>query len=107
MTIKDLEIERWLSQAEQLAILVQTPQWATLRELLTSMRIGALEELATIADTGELRYWQGMAAGIGEILDRPDRVINWAAEYRDREEAEKGVIRTDIRALTSTLGDDI
>lgn len=107
MKLQDLEVDRFLAQGESLAILAQSPQWSAFCDLLVSMRAAALEELATITDTGELRYWQGVAAAIAEILDRPGRIIDSAASFRDDEEADKGAIRGEIRALTRTLGDDI
>jgi hypothetical protein len=66
--------------------------------LLRDMRASALEQLVIEKDAGEIRYWQGVAATLGELLERPTRVIQAAADYQTTEESEQHVIRPDLRA---------
>jgi hypothetical protein len=96
--LRELEINSFLAHAEMLAQLAQHPAWEGWTRLLHDMRQAALEELARGADPGDFRYWQGAAAALGEILDRPTRIITTAADYQRAEEADKGVIHTELRA---------
>jgi len=96
--LRELEIDNFLAQAEPLAQLLQHPAWEAFERLLRDMRQGALEELARCSEAGDFRYWQGAAGALGELLDRPRRVVTEAADYQRSEEADKGVIRTELRA---------
>lgn len=103
--LPDLEIDAFLSQAEYIAQLVTHPAWTAWTGLLTAMRQAALEQLALCSDPGEFRYWQGVAGALGEMLDRPQRIVAAADEIRTAEEADKKGIRLDLRAAIG-LGAD-
>lgn len=96
---QELEKDAFLAQGELLARLLNHPEWESgWCELLRAMRLGALEELARCADPGEFRYWQGFAGALGEVLDRPGRIVREAAAAQQEEESAKPVIRPDLRA---------
>lgn len=103
---RDLEIDRFLAQAESLAQLHAHPAWPAWTALLRDMRQAALEELARVHDPGEFRYWQGVAGALGEILDRPAKIVDAAAEHQRTEEVEKKVLRPELRAAIG-LGVDV
>lgn len=96
--LRTVEINAFLSQADTLANLVSHPAWFTYIGLLRDMRQTALEELAQGSQPADFRYWQGVAATLAEIIDRPDRIITAAAEFQRTEESETKAIRADLRA---------
>lgn len=96
--LRELEIDRFLAQAETLAQLSALPAWDQWTALLREMRNAAMEELIT-AKVDEVRYWQGVASALGEILDRPGRIIASAADYARAEEADKREFRPELRAV--------
>lgn len=96
--LREIEIDDFLGQAELLAQLQSSPAWDGWTRLLRDMRQSALEELARVTDTGDFRYWQGVAAALGEILDRPVRITTSAAEYQRNEEEERRGIRPELRS---------
>jgi hypothetical protein len=96
--LEELEINAFLAQGELLARLQSDPSWAGWTTLLTSMRQSALEELARCADAGEFRFWQGVASALGEVLDRPKRIVESAAAHQRSEEEERRGLRPELRA---------
>ena len=107
MKIEDLERDAFIAQAESIAILMNYPQWEAYMDLLRLSRQGALEELSQLSDHTEFRYWQGVAHAFNEMIDRPRDVIAAASSIVQQEEADTKEIRTTIRALTRTSGDDL
>lgn len=94
----DLERDRFLAQAEQIAQLMQHPGWPVWVELLRTMRAASLEELAKCADPGEFRYWQGAAGALLEIIERPTQMCELAGQVQRTEEAS-GQLRPELRSL--------
>ena len=97
--LRDLEIDAFLSQAEHLASLMTHPTWDSFTALVLDMRRAALEELARVTDPTDFRFWQGAAAALGEILDRPKRIVEAAADHLRTEEADKPIFRPELRAI--------
>lgn len=96
--LREMEIDDFLAQAEKLGQLMVHPAWDGWVTLLRGLRQAALEELARCVDSGDFRYWQGVAGALGELLERPERIVTTAADYQRDEEGKKGVIRPDLRA---------
>lgn len=96
--LADLEIDAFLGQAELLAQLQALPAWDEWTRLLTQMRVAVLEEMAQASDPGEFRFLQGAAGALGEVLSRPRRIVEAAADYQRIEEDEKRVLRPDLRS---------
>lgn len=96
--LEDLEIDRFLAQGELLARLQADPSWEGWTSLLVAMRVAALEQLAIEKDAGEVRYWQGVAGALGEVLDRPRKIVEAAADYQRSEEEERVGLRPELRA---------
>jgi hypothetical protein len=90
--------DAFLAQAEMLAQLAEHPGWPAFLDLLRAMRAGTLEELAT-ADADNFRYWQGAANAIGEVIDRPARIVAQADEFLSAEQADTGQVRPELRAV--------
>jgi len=101
-TIEQLEMDAFLSKADTLASLVEHPAWAEFLTLLTDMRQAGLEELARCSKPKELRFWQGVASAIQEIIERPARIVQAASEAQQAEETEDRGVRLDLRALLGT-----
>lgn len=95
--LREMEIDDFLAQAEKLGQLMAHPAWDGWVTLLRDMRQASLEELAR-STPDDFSYWQGVVAALGQILERPGRVVTEAADYQRDEEAEKEVIRPDLRA---------
>lgn len=93
-----MEIDAFLAQAELLSQLQASLAWVGWTALLQEMRVSALEQLAVEKDAGEVRYWQGVAGALGEILERPRRIAVAAADYQRTEEEEKHVLRPELRS---------
>lgn len=96
--IGQLEIDRFLAQAELLGRLLTDPSWEAYEALLVSMRQAYLEEMARCTEPHDFRLWQGAALAIAETLDRPKRIVARAAAHQQAEEDGGQVIRTELRA---------
>lgn len=97
-SLEEIQQDEFLAQAELLATLCAHPGWAAWRTLLRDFRASALEQLAQ-ADAQDFRYWQGAAAALAQIMERPERIVAAAAQVQQAEEAVKGIVRTDLRAV--------
>lgn len=96
--LRTLEIDAFLAQGELLARLQADASWEAWTALLSDMRAAALEQLAIEKDAGEVRYWQGVAGALGEVLERPVRIVAAAADYQRAEEEESRTLRPELRA---------
>lgn len=106
--LADLERDRFFSQAEHLAQLIQHPSWPAYQDLLASMRLSALEEMARCTSE-DFRYWQGVVGVLAEIMSRPQQIAETAAVVaREEMEADPSRIREAIRAvMNSNLEGDL
>lgn len=95
----ELERDRFLAQADQIAQLVKQPAWLGWMELLKTMRTAALEELAKCGDPGDFRYWQGAAAALQQIMERPEQMCALAGQVAGDEEEEQGLLRPELRSI--------
>lgn len=96
--LQQLEIDAFLSQAEMLARLQALPAWESWVSLLHDMRKAMLEELARCVEPNDFRYWQGAVHALGEIIERPGRIVASADERLKAEEDEKAY-RPELRQL--------
>ena len=99
-----LQIDEFLAQAETLTELCTHPGWGVWESLLLDMRAAALESLAQ-ASADDFRYWQGVAAALQVVLERPGQVGATADTIRAAEEADGRGMRPELRA-TIGLGAD-
>jgi hypothetical protein len=97
--LRDLEYDAFLAQAETLAQLQAFPAWEAWTALLRDMRTATVEELVAAKDPGEIRFLQGAASALGEILERPSRIVASAASFIEAEQQDKGAIRPELRAV--------
>lgn len=98
-TLEQLERDRFLSQAENLARLIETPGWGEFLTLLTNMRLSAMEEMAR-STVDQFAYWQGVVGAIAEIIERPQAIVSTAAAVqKEEEEQDPAEARLAIRAL--------
>lgn len=79
--------------------LTRNPAYEGWVALLREMRSSALEELARVQDPGEFRFWQGVVSALGEILDRPGRIIAAADAHRAAEEEDAHILRPELRSV--------
>jgi hypothetical protein len=96
--LKAVESDRFLASAEMIATLTEHPGWPAYEALLRAMRAGFLEELAQ-ADAADFRYWQGAASALGEVIDRPARIVKGASEFLSAEQSDTGQVRPELRAI--------
>jgi hypothetical protein len=96
--LETFELDRFLGRAELVAQLMAHPGWGAWEELLGDMRAAMMEQLAQCEQPNEFRYWQGAVHALGEMIDRPKRVVAAATQTLAAEEEEKRV-RPEIRAL--------
>lgn len=95
----DLERDRFLAHAEQLAQLVAHPSWQAYTDLLAGMRLAALEEMAK-AGPDEFRFWQGWVGALAEMISRPQQIVDTAQVVQEDEAAaDPAQIRAALRAL--------
>ena len=105
--LEELERDRFLAEAESLAQITQHPAWARFEELLTQMRLAALEHMAQ-AGVAEFPYWQGVVATLREIKERPHQIVAAALSVVEDEKAQRAHVRTALDlADRVTLEDDI
>ena len=97
-TLSELERDRFLAQAENLARLVENPGWADYESLLSGMRLAAMEEMARCG-IDQFAYWQGVVGTLAEILERPHVIISTAAAVQREESEADPSRRADLRAL--------
>lgn len=90
---EDIVRDALLAEAELLAQLTQHPGWAKFEALLTDMRQSALEQLA-VASPDKVPVWQGMAATLAEIKNRPNEIVATARTILDEEAQRRGGERT-------------
>lgn len=98
-TLEQLERDRFLGQAENLARLIESPGWEEFMVLLSNMRLSAMEEMAR-SSVDQFAYWQGVVGAIAEIMDRPQAIVTTAAAVqREEEDANPAGARLALRAL--------
>jgi hypothetical protein len=99
-SLKDLERDAFLAQADQLVQLIEHPCWPAYQQLLAAMRLSAMEEMAR-TDATDFRYWQGVVGTLAEILDRPQQIVDTATAVKEAEAADSDPVR--IREAVRTL----
>jgi len=105
--LEELERDRFLAEAESLAQITQHPAWGRFEELLTQMRLAALEHMAQ-AGVAEFPYWQGVVATLREIKERPHQIVAAALSVVEDERDQRNSVRTALDlADRVTLEDDI
>lgn len=107
-SIEDLQRDQFLAEAESLAQLVGHPAWPRYETLLTQMREGVLELLATARSPRLLSRYQGAAAILAELIDRPHRIVATGHAVLAEETERKAEVRTALDlAERVDLVDDI
>lgn len=104
-TLEDLEMDAFLAKADTLAGLLAHPGWEVYLDLLRDMRQSAMEELAIAGKPKEVRFWQGVASSIGEIMDRPRRMVERASEVQTEETDESRIAQLELRAIMGMVPD--
>lgn len=104
--LQKIEHDAFLARAETLAQLVAFPAWSAWESLLVDMRKGLVEELVSATDAGEIRFLQGAASVLGEILERPHRISATASAFLRTEEDEKRVYRPELRSVVGAGFDE-
>ena len=99
-SFEDLERDNFLAEAESLAQITQHPAWKRFEELLTQMRLAAMEHMAQ-ATPDEFKYWQGVVATLREIKERPHQIVSTARQVVDEEAQQRSATRG---ALDFTAG---
>jgi hypothetical protein len=72
---------------------LQHPAWGRFEELLTQMRLAALEHMAQ-AGVAEFPYWQGVVATLREIKERPHQIVAAALSVVEDEKGQRESVRT-------------
>lgn len=106
-SLEDLQRDAFLAEAESLAQIVAHPSWKRFEELLTQMRLSALEHMAQ-SRPEEFPYWQGVVATLREIKERPHQIVAGAQAILDEDAQRKTTERrpTDLISRVA-LEDDI
>ena len=104
-SLEELQRDEFLAEAEQLAQIITHPSWRRFEELLTQMRLSAMEHMAQ-AQPSEFPYWQGVVATLREIKDRPAQIVAAAQSVVEDEVSRKKSERTALD-LQTRLEDDI
>jgi hypothetical protein len=105
--LDELERDRFLAEAESLAQIIQHPSWARFEELLTQMRLAALEHMAQSTPV-EFPYWQGVVATLREIKERPHQIVATALSVAEDERDRRDSVRTALDLADQvTFEDDL
>jgi len=106
-TVEQLDRDNFLAEAESLAQITQHPAWGRFEELLTQMRLAAMEHMAQ-AGVAEFPYWQGVVATLREIKERPREIIAAAQMVAADERETRAADRTSLDLVDRvTLEDDL
>ena len=107
-TLEELERDSFLAEAESLAQITQHPAWTRFEELLTQMRLAAMEHMAQ-ATPAEFPYWQGVVATLREIKERPHQIVAAARSVMDEEAQRRSGERQalDFAMGVRVEGDDV
>lgn len=107
-SLEELDRDTFLAEAESLAQITQHPAWQCFEELLTQMRLSAMEHMAQSAPA-EFPYWQGVVATLREIKERPHQIVSAARSVLDEEAQRRDGTRQalDFAAGVHVEGDDI
>jgi hypothetical protein len=107
-SLEDLERDSFLAEAEALAHLMQHPSWPRYEALLGQMRQGALELIATTLSARKIARYQGAAAILQELIERPHQIVAAGQQIRESEKAARENVRTALDlADRVTLADDL
>lgn len=87
--LEDLERDRFLEQADTLARLINTPEWAVYEGLVQEFRASSLEEMVSCEEPNDMRFYQGVARAIQVLLHRPHEIVDAAREMHEAEDENK------------------
>jgi hypothetical protein len=108
-SLEDLERDAFLAESELIAQLVSHPAWPRYEALIANMRLGALELMANAKSSRAVVRYQGAAAILQELLERPHRMTDVARTILDeeaqRKKAERGAL--DFVAGVHVAEDDL
>lgn len=108
-SLEDLERDAFLANAELLAQLMTHPAWPRYEELLTRMRLGALELMASARNQRAVVRCQGAVTVLQELIERPHQIVAAARTVLDdesqRAQGERGAL--DFAAGVHVAEDDI
>lgn len=103
--IASVDRDAFLAEAESLAQITQHPAWKRFEELLTQMRLSAMEHMAQ-ATVAEFPYWQGVVATLQEIKERPGQIIATAKAVIEEETSSRSRGALDL-ATRVNVEDDL
>lgn len=107
-SLEDLQRDAFLAEAEALALLTSHPMWPRYEALLTQMRLGVLELTATARTSRSMARYQGAAAILQELIERPHQIVAAARQIAEDEADTKKAQRTAVDLATKvTLVDDL
>jgi len=107
-SLEQLEQDRFLAEAEALAQLTSHPAWPRYEALIAAMRLGAMELMAEAKNQRAIVRCQGAIAILGELLERPHRIVDAARTVLDDEASTKKAQRTAVDLASKvTLEDDL
>jgi len=104
-SLEELDRDRFLAEAEALATITSHPSWGRFEELLTQMRLSALEHMAQ-ATPAEFPYWQGVVATLREIKERPHQIAAGARAILDEESQRRAFGRSALDMVGSVHVED-
>ena len=88
-SLEDLQRDEFLAEAEHLAQLISHPAWERYETLLAKMRLDVLELTATARNPRNVARYQGAAAILQELMERPHQITAAAQQIRDDEARAK------------------
>lgn len=107
-SLEDLQRDAFLAEAESIATLVSHPAWPRYEALLVQMRTGVLELCGTARNPRNVARYQGAAAILQEMIDRPHQIVAAARSIVDDEANTKKAQRTAVDLASKvTLEDDL
>jgi len=106
-SLEDLQRDQFLAEAERLAQLISHPSWECYEALLAKMRLDVLELTATARNPRNVARYQGAAAILQELMERPHQITAAAQQVRDDEARAKAQPKRPDFLPPITLEDDI
>ena len=106
-SIEDVARDAFLAEAETLAQLLQHPGWAVYENLLGKMRLDVVELMAKSVRMRQGVGYQGAAAVLAELIERPHQIVEAASAMLDDEARRKQEARGALDFAAHVGEDDL
>lgn len=106
-SVEDIARDAFLAEAETLAQLLQHPGWAVYENLLGKMRLDVVELMAKSTRMRQVVGYQGAAAVLAELIERPHQIVEAAKSMIEDESRRRQEVRSALDLMAHGGEDDL